>query len=261
MVDYNAELLNYQDLGTSFFHLDRNDPTLGFSFDASRIFGHIYPAVSPFWQDLTAPVNNKSPTDSHDLILRLCLGSHLARHLRHQLEDHKGYSSTVGISTNKLLSKLIGNVNKPKGQTVLLPPYTSDDKEISNVNQFIDNHDIGKIPGIGFKAAQKIRDYVLGQPAAFSTALVYGGTKENVKVRDVRMLDGMGPELLGRLLGGPGTPRDLGEKVWDLMNGVENAEVAQAKEVPRQISIVGHYFSVGQFFLLTTKLGGQLHEA
>lgn len=60
------------------------------------------------------------------------------------------------------------------------------------------------------------------RPAAFATGLVYGGTKENVNVRDVRTSDGMGPELLGRLLAGPGVPRDLGVKVWGLLHGVDN---------------------------------------
>ena len=86
--------------------------------------------------------------------------------------------------------------------------------------------------------AQKIRNHVLGRPAAFDASLVYGPTKENVKVRDVRTMDGMGPELLGRFLAGPGVPRDLGEKVWGLINGVDDTEVAKAKEVPQQISIV-----------------------
>ena len=242
MIDYNAELLNHHDLGASFFHLNRNDPTVGFSFDASRTFGHTYPAILPSRKSPAAATNIESFADYIDLPLRLCLGSHLARHLRHQLEEHKGYSSTVGVGTNKLLSKLIGNVNKPRGQTTLVPPYTNTDKGISNVTRFIDDHDIGKIPGIGFKTAQKIRNYTLGRPAAFSSDLVYGSTKENVRVKDVRVLDGMGPELLGRLLASPGTPRDLGGRVWDLMNGVDNAEVAKAKEVPLQISIVCQLF-------------------
>lgn len=54
------------------------------------------------------------------------------------------------VGTSKLLSKLVGNLNKPKSQTTLLPPYepkASDGR--SNVIDFIDGHDIGKIPGIG----------------------------------------------------------------------------------------------------------------
>lgn len=238
MIDYNVELLNRNNLSASFFHLNRGDPTVGFSFDAATIFGHTFPSTSPASEGLSVTRNPTSSNDPSDLLLRLHLGSHLAQYLRHQLEEQKGYSSTVGISTNKLLSKLVGNVNKPKGQTTLVPPYKATDDGISNVHRFIDDHDIGKIPGIGFKTSQKVRNHVLGRPAAFSASLVYGGTKENVKVRDVRLWNGMGPELLGHWLAAPGVPRDLGEKVWGLINGVDDTDVGKAKEVPQQISIV-----------------------
>lgn len=237
LIDYNAELLNHNALTASFFHLDRNDPTRGFSFDASRVSGHTYPHFPTSTGIVSA--NNESCKDSSDLLPRLQLGSHLAQHLRHQLEEQKGYTCTVGISTNKLISKLVGNLNKPKGQTTLIPPYHFVGGHTkSHVTAFIDDHDIGKIPGIGFKIAQKIRIHVLERPAAFSAGLVYGGTKENVKVQDVRMLDGVGPDLLGRMLAGAGVPRDLGGRVWGLINGVDDTEVAKAKEVPQQISIV-----------------------
>ena len=95
-------------------------------------------------------------------------------------------------------------------------------------------------PSSGFTIAQKIRNNVLKRPAAFEVGLVYGGTKEHVTVRDVRMFEGMGPELLDRLLAGPGVPRDLGDRVWGLIHGVDDTEVAKAKEVPQQISIVSH---------------------
>ena len=238
MIDYNVQLLNHRNLSTSFFHLDQNDPTVGFPFDASTISGFTFPPTSALREMPIASDTARNATDSPDLLLRLRLGSHLAQHMRHQLEEQKGYSSTVGISINKLLSKLVGNVNKPKGQTTLVPPYTSTEDGVSNATKFIDDHDIGKIPGIGFRTAQKLRNHVLGRPAAFNAGLVYGATQENVKVRDVRMQNDMSPRLLDRLLAGSGAPRDLGEKVWGLINGVDGAEVAKAKEVPQQISIV-----------------------
>ena len=290
LVDYNSALLNHNDLTTSFFHLDHNDPTVGFPFDASRVFGHTFPAASTIPASGIVSANNSSSNESVDLLLRLRLGSYLAWHLRYQLEEQQGYTCTVGIGTNKLISKLVGDLNKPKGQTTLLPPYNPDPRDgRSNVIDFIDGHDIGKIPGMyvilseailpyscclmshqaclksslllrhvfgpsfpsetvmltpksssGFKIAQKIRKHVLGRPAAFDAGLVYGGTMENVHVRDVRILEGMGPEPLGRLLAGPGVPRDLGDKVWGLLHGVDDTEVAKAKEVPQQISIVSY---------------------
>lgn len=79
---------------------------------------------------------------------------------------------------------------------------------------------------------------MLRRPAAFKTGIVYDSTEEDVIVREVRTSQGMGPELLDRLLAGPGFPRDLGDKVWGLIHGVDDTVVAKAREVPQQISIV-----------------------
>ncbi|KAL8710325.1 MAG: hypothetical protein Q9220_005095 [cf. Caloplaca sp. 1 TL-2023] len=235
MVDYNVELINSNALQSSFFYLSRHDPTAGFEFDGRNISGHTLPATSAGGGPLPHEDN---------LYVRLLLGSHLAQHLRHALEEHQGYSSTVGISTSKLLSKLVGNVNKPKDQTTLLPPYSSSLPSPSNVTLFLDEHDIGRIPGIGFKLAQKIRDHVLGRPAAFDSGLVYGGTKEHVTVKDVRLAASMSSDRLDKLLGGPNAPKDIGTKVWGLVNGIDDTEVSKAREVPQQISIVGVVLSL-----------------
>ncbi|KAL8895866.1 MAG: hypothetical protein Q9207_007976 [Kuettlingeria erythrocarpa] len=203
----------------------------------------------------TVPVNSAIPANPplpHGLVdwsasgggdtllcMRLMLGSHLARHLRHQLED---YTSTVGISTTKLVSKLVGNVNKPKGQTTLLPPYFSTASCESNVTRFLDEHEIGKIPGIGFKSAQRIREHVLGHSPASNPRLVRDGTRESsVSVRAVRLSPAMGPELLEKLLGGPGAHKGIGARVWGFLNGIDSTEVSKFREVPRQISIENSY--------------------
>ncbi|KAL8798600.1 MAG: hypothetical protein Q9182_006535 [Xanthomendoza sp. 2 TL-2023] len=227
MVDYNLEMLNFNSLQSSFFHLSRNDPTLGFEYDCNYVSGHTVPIH---------PIEALIDRGRSSLYRRLVVGSHLAQYLRHQLEEHQGYSSTVGISTTKLISKLVGSVNKPRGQTTLLPPYTPIGE--SCITSFLDEHDIGKIPGIGFKSAQKIRDHVLGRPAAFIAGLVYGGTKEDIKIKDVRLYPAMGVELLEKVLGGSGAPKDFANKVWGLINGIDDSEVANAREVPQQISIV-----------------------
>ncbi|MCJ1466939.1 hypothetical protein MMC07_005561 [Pseudocyphellaria aurata] len=243
MVDYNVELLNRYDLTSSFYHLDRNDPTTGFGFDGSRIVGHVFPATAGFpVVPQTFPSASPKIDESVRLCLRLVLGSHLAQHLRHQLEERKGYTSTAGISTNKLLSKLVGNLNKPKGQTTLMPPYGSAGAEVeSSVTKLIDGHEIGKLPGIGFKLAGKIRSHVLGRPATFDASLIYGGTKEMISVKEVRMQANMGPEMLETLLGSSGAPKGIGAKIWGWMNGIDDSEVSKARGVPQQISIEDSY--------------------
>jgi hypothetical protein len=43
IVDYNVGLLNRNDLINSFFCLSKNDPAVGFTYDASSIAGCTYP--------------------------------------------------------------------------------------------------------------------------------------------------------------------------------------------------------------------------
>ncbi|KAI4679272.1 hypothetical protein J4E81_010525 [Alternaria sp. BMP 2799] len=230
----------------AFFCLDRNDPTVGFPYDATQLTGHLYPKTASEHLGTTPDL----------LHLRLALGSHLAHYVRTRLEAEKGYTATVGISTNKLLAKLVGNTYKPNAQTTLVPPYTSgeDDETIDNVTAFIDDHEVGKIPGIGFKIAQKLRTHLLQRPAEFDAGLVYGGTKEAVLVRDVRTHPGIGPETLERILGGPGVPHGTGTKVWGLLNGCDDTEVGQAREIPRQISIEDSYMRLDTLEAVTKEL-------
>jgi DNA polymerase iota len=126
--------------------------------------------------------------------------------------------------------------------------------------------DIGRIPGIGFKMAQLIRNHVLSRPAEFEMGLIYGPTKESVSVRDVRLFPGMGPEILESILGGPGAERGIGGKVWNLMNGVDDTEVQQMRKVPSQISIEDSYIrldtmpqALKEMQMLATSLLHRMH--
>ena len=246
IVNHNVELLNHNNLSHSFFQLERDDPTQGFAFNATSFAGHVYPKGA----------STTVATTADAFTFRLSLGSHFALHLRHLLEEQKGYTSTVGISTSRLLSKLIGNVNKPKGQTTLLPPYEEDPRQDlqDNVQSFMDHHDIGAVPWIGFKTAQRLREAVLRRSAGFETGLVYGGSKESVKVEMVRKLPTLSAEDLEKLLGGPGQPRGIGARVWSLLHGVDDSEVGQARNVPRQISIEDSYVRLDTMKQLTEEL-------
>ncbi|GAB7365278.1 hypothetical protein MBLNU230_g6359t1 [Neophaeotheca triangularis] len=228
MVNYNVEVLNHNDLENAFFQTVKDDPTQGFSFDASAIAGHPYP--KEYTSDSTTLADPEA--------IRLRLGGHLALYIRHQLEQRMGYTSTVGIATSKVLSKLVGNLNKPKGQTTLMSPKLDDSDYAQN---FMDSHEIGKVPGIGFKLAQKLREFALQRHAEFDTGLVYGGTKERITVADLRKHPNVDHEMLEKLLAGPGSPHGIGYKIWCLLNAVDDTEVGQARPVPRQISIEDSY--------------------
>ena len=240
LIEYNVALLNRYDLSRCFFHLNRNDPTSGFQFDASCPTGNTFPATRAC---RFSPPDTREESPEHfqpaEIPLSLILGSSLARHLRLQLEEQKGFTATAGISVNKVLSKLVGNLNKPNGQTTLISTKSFQVQELeSNVLNFIDSHEIGKIPGVGFKTSRKIREYILGRPTIQHAGLILDAENEAVFVKDVRLSPGMGPALLEKLLRGPGIQRNIGNRIWDLMHGIDDSSVSRTKDLPRQISIV-----------------------
>lgn len=227
VIAYNVELLNLNALQDSFFQLSRQDPEKGFSFDGSRFFGCVHPSVDP--KDV--PMILSKP-----LCVRLLLASHLAGYLRHKLEEDFGYTSSGGISTNKTLAKLAGSVNKPKNQTTLLSLRDDD------IQGFMDSHKLRQIPGIGSRIAQLIQDHVLSTNTAdVDPHNLDQGTK--VTVAQVRKHPSMSADLLERVLDRPGAERGSGEKVWNLLHGVDASEVKEASDVPTQISIEDTYMS------------------
>jgi DNA polymerase iota len=241
MIDHNVGLLNQHDLEHSFFCLDKQDPTVGFAYDATKPRGPTYPALSGDRTGIALTLDA--------LTLRLIVASHLADFIRTRLEHERAYTATVGVSTSKLLAKLVGNVNKPNNQTTLVPPYGTADEGLdvdSNVTRFMDAHEVGKVPGIGFKLAHKLRTYVLRREPAFEPYTVRDH-EDQVKVGEVRQSPGMNAAKLQDILGGPGAPKDIGLRVWELLNGLDNSEVLEARSVPTQISIEDSYQGLSHF--------------
>ncbi|EFQ30079.1 impB/mucB/samB family protein [Colletotrichum graminicola M1.001] len=216
IIDYNMFCINRASLSESFFHLSKQDPENGFICNLTKVAGCIY-GMTPEPGDLENPN-----------FVRLLLASHLAFHLRMKLEEDLGFTASVGVSTNKLLSKLAGSVNKPRNQTTLM---SVDD---SVVAEFMDTHSIRKVPGIGFKTSRVLEGRYLSTPLGPDDA-----DRENspLKVQNVRTHPGTSPDALEKLLGGPGSERGVGERIWGLLHGVDDSEVKDASDIPSQISI------------------------
>ncbi|KAF4512367.1 hypothetical protein G6O67_001517 [Ophiocordyceps sinensis] len=211
--------LNRLSLSDSFFCLSRKDPELGFNCDLTSIAGCV----------VGAPASGARL--DHHTYLRLLLGSHLAHHLRLRLETDFGYTATCGISTNKVLSKLVGSCNKPRNQTTL-PALRDDD-----VTEFMDRHKVRQVPGLGFKTALLLESYILGQPLDADSHLF----ESTLTVGEVRQHQAISPSSLESLLGGPGAERGIGQRVWGLLHGVDPTEVKEASNIPSQISIEDTY--------------------
>lgn len=217
IVSYNVELLNRNSLPESYFCLSPSDPEVGFGFDATSFAGCIHG-------------RDDGASDDNGLRMRLLLASHLAQYLRLKVEE-EGYTAACGISTSKLLAKLVGDKNKPRNQTTLLALAQDD------VLSFMDEHKLRKIPGIGGKITRVLERIVLGMepdPNIYSMECF-------VTVGEVRTHPDISAASLERLLSGPGSEKGLGNRVWGLLHGVDDAEVKPARDVPSQISIEDTY--------------------
>lgn len=219
IIDYNVFCLSKSSLAESFFCLSNQDPEQGFVCDLTDFAGCVQgkkPLVPPL--------------DNHAYV-KLLLASHLAQHLRLKLEEDFGFTSTCGISTNKVLSKLVGSENKPRNQTTLL---ALDDH---GAVDFIDAHTIRKIPGIGARTTQLLEKRLLAKQTDFEAYDV----ESALTARAVRTHPDITPESLGNILGGPGSEQGIGPRTWNLLHGVDNVEVKMASDVPSQISIEDTY--------------------
>jgi len=78
--------------------------------------------------------------------------SHLAQQLKNSVRDKVKLTCSVGISPNKLISKIASDYKKPDGLTVVPP---------ERVEKFLDELKIRAIPGIGKKTEEKFSEMKL----------------------------------------------------------------------------------------------------
>jgi DNA polymerase iota len=219
IVDYNLFCLNRETMTESFFQLSQKDPQVGFSCDLTSIAGCTHGPL-PHDEDTWNP-----------LYLRLLLGSHLAQYLRDKIEEDFGYTSTCGVSTNKVLSKLAGGKNKPRNQTTLLALRDGD------AVSFIDEHRLRQLPGLGSKMVQVLEEHVKGQ----TDNTAPHSSESTFTARDLRLHPDISAGSIESLLAGPGAEKGIGTRVWLLLHGVDHTEVKEANDVPSQISIEDTY--------------------
>ncbi|KAJ6783566.1 hypothetical protein PWT90_09828 [Aphanocladium album] len=232
IVDYNFSCLTKAALARSFFQLSKADPEIGFPCDLTAVAGPVLGPHSP-----TVDVENT-------LMLRLALGSHLAMYLRSKIETDFGYTSTCGIATNKVLSKLSGGKHKPRNQTTLLAWADED------VMDFMDPHSIRNVPGVGFKMAHLIESAVTGVENDSDSHTF----KSVVTVKEARLHPDISTAALEKLLAGPGAERGVGARIWGLLHGVDATEVKEGTEIPSQLSIEDTYKGLETMAQITEEL-------
>lgn len=232
IVDYNVSCLSKSALAQTFFQLSKSDPEIGFPCDLRTVAG---PVLGPY----PASVDPDNTT-----LVRLALGSHLALYLRSKMEADFGYTSTCGIATNKVLSKLCGGRHKPRNQTTLLA-WTDDD-----VIAFMDTHLLRHVPGVGFKMAQLIETAVTG----VATDADSHTFQSVVTVQTARLHPAISAASLETLLAGPGAERGVGARIWGLLHGVDATQVKAGTEVPSQLSIEDTYKGLDNMAQITEEL-------
>ena len=74
---------------------------------------------------------------------------HLAQQIKNTIRDKIKLSCSIGISPNKLISKIASDFQKPDGLTVVFP---------DKINEFLEPLKIRTIPGIGNKTGKKFSE-------------------------------------------------------------------------------------------------------
>ena len=75
--------------------------------------------------------------------------SHLAQQIKNSIRDKIKLSCSIGISPNKLISKIASNFQKPDGLTIVSP---------EKIEVFLDQLKIRVVPGIGGKTEEKFSE-------------------------------------------------------------------------------------------------------
>jgi DNA polymerase IV (DinB-like DNA polymerase) len=75
--------------------------------------------------------------------------SHLAQQIKNSIQEKIKLSCSIGISSNKLISKIASDYQKPDGLTVVTP---------DNMNEFLNPLKIRVIPGIGKKTEERFNE-------------------------------------------------------------------------------------------------------
>lgn len=226
-------------------------------------------ACDDFWFGLRAKVlpdqHGQSLHDfAHSGQLGLYIAGHIGEYVRERLHVDRGYTSSVGVSTNKTMAKMVGSENKPNGVTVLLPEH---------VQEYLDPLGIRMIPGFGSVTVHTIERFVLSQnrsPGSLGSSDSGTGSPSKPVVPP-RTRNGAGNvSLLGsQALGSADdtsarymhrtvsvreartllSQDDLmrmfnatqGAHLWRLLHGDDDSPVCDADEIPRQVSVEDTY--------------------
>ena len=121
--------------------------------------------------------------------------SHLAQQIKNSIRDKIKLSCSIGVSPNKLISKIASDFKKPDGLTIVSP---------DKINNFLDPLKIRTIPGIGGKTEERF-------------------TKMNLKtIQDLKKIDIF---TLNKEFG-----RKSGTFIYNASRGIDNEPVKKRED-------------------------------
>ncbi|CEH12327.1 DNA polymerase iota/DNA damage inducible protein [Ceraceosorus bombacis] len=130
--------------------------------DSASCQGFLYGmhAVGHISKFSTFEASGAHPTAS----MRFVVATHLAKHLLAMLDSALGLSASAGVSTSKLLSKIVGGENKPAQQTLFAPLGGTLQQQAGIKATFVEAREIRALAGFGSVVANRIEEFVRGLP-------------------------------------------------------------------------------------------------
>jgi DNA polymerase iota len=199
-----------------------------------------------------------TPTSTTEIpfsTLQLFVASQFAQHIRAELFSNLGYTTSAGIAPTKLVAKLLSDLHKPALQSIQNPHIPP-----SDLQSWLDTFKVEKLNGFGFRTGWILRNKILGEemPARgmYGEADKHNGsfmTEEEEVNREYSegLLNGRpssGSLSVGKVrlsctekqfyewFGGR-----LGSRLWELLHGIDSAEVIPTPAFPKQISVEDSY--------------------
>ncbi|KAL1915321.1 uncharacterized protein VTP21DRAFT_6779 [Calcarisporiella thermophila] len=210
----------------------------GFYHEPGSWAGHYYTKDGIFTYSEFENEIHRSPQ-----LDRLMLASHLASFIRKMIYEKLGYTVSAGISTSKLLAKLMASVRKPNLQTLLDPDPTLRRDYMATVGI----HDIN---GFGYKTLQIMGEQLQSSSPSTSTTVEqsmivpidpHTPVGEILpKLSRAKMISWYGPEK--------------GERLWMLLHGVDTSPVIPTPQFPQQLSVEDSFRRCADFSACLEKL-------
>lgn len=112
-----------------------------------QVSAHIHSILARYTKLIEPIALDEAYLDVTDYQGHLLYARDIARDIRQNIFDQTGLTASAGIAPNKFLAKIASDWHKPNGQFVIAP---------SQVNKFLQQLPLGKIPGIGKVTEQKM---------------------------------------------------------------------------------------------------------